>query len=269
MKYLYLAITILCFTSCEDVIELPLEEGPKRLVIDANINWKKGTDGAVQRIKLTESAGYYDTTVPAANGATVKITNSSDVEFPFTENAMTGIYETATFVPELNETYELTVTYKGEVFSAEETLVPVVDIEYIEQSTENIVGEEVIKVEYFYIDPVDEVNFYINQFSYPSEYLFDYYGSRNDEFSNGELNSVFELDDRLAPGNNLILYFYGASEGYFNYFNLLQEQLSSRGPFGTPPASVKGNCINTTNPDNKPLGYFRLSEMTVTNYTIE
>jgi hypothetical protein len=41
------------------------------------------------------------------------------------------------------------------------------------------------------------------------------------------------------------------------------------GPFQSPPATVRGNIINTTNPSNYALGYFSLSEMDTKNYTIE
>ncbi len=44
---------------------------------------------------------------------------------------------------------------------------------------------------------------------------------------------------------------------------------SGGGPFQTPPATVRGNIKNETNFDNYPLGYFRISEADVINYTIK
>lgn len=269
MKYIYLAITILLFTSCEDVIDLPLEEGPKLLVIDANINVNKSdTAPFKQRIKLTETAGFYDVTIPAATGASVIIADKNGGQFQFLEVEASGIYEIDDFKPVIGEEYTLTIIYKGETFTAVETMMSVADIIATEQTTDNFFGTDVIKVEHFFQDPEDEENYYINQFNYPA-FLIDSYGARSDEFTNGQLNSVFDQSDEFVPGETLTLYFYGASEQYFNYFNLLLEQISSGGPFSTPPASVKGNCINITNPDAKPLGYFRLSEMVVEPYIIK
>ncbi|WP_152287936.1 DUF4249 domain-containing protein [Flavicella marina] len=268
MKYIYIFITILLFTSCEDVIDLPLEEGPKRLVIDANINWQKGTSGANQKIRLTETAGFYDLTVPVATGATVTVTSGAGTVFPFTEEGNTGIYSTTTFLPEIEETYTLSVNYNGETFTAEETLKSVSEIVSIEQSIQPIFGTDLIKVEFFFQDPEGEENYYINQFNYPG-FLIDTYGARSDEFTDGQLNSVFIQDEDLVPGQKLTLYFYGGSKTYFNYFNLLLDQIEAGGPFATPPAEVKGNGINITNPDKKPLGYFRLSEMVVEEYVIQ
>ncbi len=37
------------------------------------------------------------------------------------------------------------------------------------------------------------------------------------------------------------------------------------GPFQSPPATVRGNIINTTNSANYPLGYFSLSEVDIRN----
>lgn len=270
MKYLYLTISILLFASCEDVIDLPLEEGPKRLVIDANINWQKGTSGNEQSIRLTETAGFYDITVPIASGATVKITNTVSAEvFDLEEDENPGIYETNEFVPVIGDTYTLEVLYKGEIYTAEETMLAAPDITRIEQSSDNFFGTTAIKVEFFYEDPVEEENYYISQFSYPSEYALDVYRTRDDEFSNGEENNFFEQDDRLSPGEEITLYFYTASKTNFDYMNKLLELISSGGPFAAPPAAVKGNCINSTHPEKKPYGYFRLSEMDKETYTIQ
>jgi len=48
-------LTFLCLAllliSCEDVVEVNLEEAQPRLVVDAALQWKKGTTGERQTIK--------------------------------------------------------------------------------------------------------------------------------------------------------------------------------------------------------------------------
>jgi len=63
---------------------------------------------------------------------------------------------------------------------------------------------------------------------------------------------------------------YGISEQYYNFMFLLLQQTTdnSGGPFETQPATVRGNCINITNPENYPLGYFRVSQANQYNYTV-
>jgi len=53
-------------------------------------------------------------------------------------------------------------------------------------------------------------------------------------------------------------------------FTLLQQSSDqSNGPFETQPATVRGNIINETNPDNFPLGYFRISQVSELSYTVQ
>ena len=53
--------------------------------------------------------------------------------------------------------------------------------------------------------------------------------------------------------------------------NILLQQTDedSGDPFETQTTTVRGNCINQTNPDNFPLGYFRVSETDVFTYVVE
>jgi len=268
MKYIYFLITSLLFISCEDIINLPLTEGQKRLVIDANINWEKGTLGNEQSIRLTETTGFYDTEIPAVHNAIVKITDSNSKEFIFTEDGNTGVYKINSFEPKIDETYTLNIIHNNETFTASETLKPITSIIEVEQSVQNIFGKDVVRVDFKFIDPIAEENYYLAGFS-SSAYLLNVYRVWRDEFINGNEDTVFEIDEDLKTDDTLTLEFYGISKLYHNYISLLLQQTESNGPFGTPPASVKGNCINTTNTKNKPLGYFRLSEVVKITYTIE
>ena len=71
----------MALTSCEDVIDLNLNTSEPRLVIDASLNWIKGTTGNEQKIKLTLTAPYFDTTVPPANGAQVIVKDTDNNTF--------------------------------------------------------------------------------------------------------------------------------------------------------------------------------------------
>jgi hypothetical protein len=267
MNYFYLFIAIVLFSSCEDVVNLPLEEGPKKLVIDANINWKKGTDGKEQSIRLTETAGFYESVAPIATGASVKITGNNQ-ETIFTEDGDTGIYKTTNFNPKINDEYTLQIVYNTETFTASEILNSVTAITGVEQSTESFFGNEALRVDFYYTDPITEGNYYLEEFSSSVSYLNSYRVSR-DEFINGNENSGFEINEDLIAGETITFRLYGISRDYHNYASLLLAQIQDGGPFATPPAAVLGNCENTTNPNEKPLGYFRLSEVAEETYNIQ
>ena len=108
LLFLSLIITIL-FSSCEEVITVDLNTAAPKLVIEASLNWEKGTTGSQQIIKLSTTTSFYSSIVPAVSGALVTVTNSSNTIFSFIENANTGQYICSNFIPNLNEIYTLKV----------------------------------------------------------------------------------------------------------------------------------------------------------------
>lgn len=63
---LFTPIILLCLTltSCEDVIDVDLGSSEKRLVVEASINWYKGTSGEWQVVYLSTSTDFYSNSVP-------------------------------------------------------------------------------------------------------------------------------------------------------------------------------------------------------------
>jgi hypothetical protein len=58
----------------------------------------------------------------------------------------------------------------------------------------------------------------------------------------------------LKIGDKVTVSHYGISKEYYNYINILVSiSGNGGGPFQSPPATVRGNIINTTNADNYPL----------------
>ena len=269
-KIIYiLAMSVFTF-SCEDVIDLEVPTSEPKLVIEASINWFKGTTGNEQAIKLTLSAPYFDSEVPPANGAQIVITDTNNNVFQFIEDGNTGIYKNNTFIPIINSDYALTITYQGEVFTASETLKSVSEIEYIEQNNEGGFSGEETEIKAYFTDPADEENYYFFEFIsdivvVPSLEVY------KDEFVNGNSIFGFYTEEGLSTGDELIIRNYGISDRFYEFMFILLQQNSEDGggPFETQPATVRGNCINQTNPDNFPLGYFRLSEVDEFIYIIE
>lgn len=268
IKYFILAIGLFLF-GCEEVVDVDLNNSQPKLVIDASIKWEKGTSGNEQSIKITTTADYFNNTVPVANGAIVKITDSNNTVFNFIEDGTTGIYKCTNFNPVLNGIYTLTVAYNGQTYRATDKLYPVPAITSIEQDLNGITGND-IELKFNFQDNGAESNFYLEEYKVPFR-PFPLLGAFNDEFENG--NQMFSLliDEDLAPAQNIKFTLHGISERYYNFMNILISISGglSNGPFSTPPATVKGNIINQTNSTNYPLGYFRLSEVDVKNYIVQ
>ena len=268
IKYFILVSTIF-FISCEDVVDVKLDNSQPKLVIDASLKWEKGTLGNEQMITITTTADYFGTNVPVVNGAVVKVTDSNNTVFNFLEEGLSGKYKCANFIPVLNGVYTLSVTYNGQTYVATDKLYPVPAITSIEQDLNGITGNE-IELKFNFQDNGTEFNFYLEEYKVPYR-PFPLLGVFNDEFTNG--NQMFSLliDENLAPSQNIKFSLHGISERYHNFMNILISISGglSNGPFSTPPATVKGNIVNQTNSANYPLGYFRLSEVEVKNYVVQ
>ncbi|PZX94238.1 DUF4249 domain-containing protein [Flavobacterium aquariorum] len=258
------------FSSCQDVVDIPLNTDKPRLVIDANINWIKGTLGNNQTIKLSTTTDFYTNVIPVVSGATVFIKNSSNVVFNFIETPNTGIYLCSNFVPVIDETYTLTVLNNGQTYTATETLKSVAAITLVTQEAQTGLGNDILKIKTFFDDPAQADNYYLYKYKF-SKNLKPEYSVDDDLFFQGNTFYSLVLEEDTKPGEKVEITHYGISKAYFNYMTILLSVSGSSGggPFQTPPATVKGNIKNETNFDDYPLGYFRLSEADVTNYTIQ
>ena len=258
------------FVSCEDVIDVDLDNAAPRLVVDASIQWPKGTAGNLQKIKLTTSTGYFDSNIPTVSGATVYIKNSSGTTFDFLETTPgTGEYVCSTFVPVVDELYTLTVIANGQTLTASETLKATPPIDKIEQDTKpGFEGEDVIEVRTYFTDSALTDDFYMVRYK-SSRLAIPQFDITDDEFFQG--NQVFGLyrDDELKAGDVLEISLSRISERYNNYMTILTEMANGGGPFSAPPAALRGNIINTASPDNYVFGYFTLSGTNSATYTIQ
>ena len=271
-----LLIIVLFFSACTDVIDVEVPTEEAKLVIEASINWEKGTNGSDQTIYLSKSTPFFDTNgnVPVV-GASVVITNNNDGSFFEFNDQNDGSYTTGNFMPVLNDNYTLEVMSEGETYSAQETFMPVVPILEVYQSTEKFLPE-VLEVNFDFLDPAEEENYYYIKFKEQADAfprLLDF----KDEFVNGNLITVFnerqENEDinqvEYAPGDTVNMELIGISKRYYEYIQLLINQSESGGPFDTTPVALRGNCTNQNDPNNFAYGYFRLTEVAKATYTFE
>jgi len=268
-KLKYILLLLLIF-SCEDPIDVNLNTEEPRLVIDASINWLKGTTGNLQQIQLSLTAPYFDENIPPANDAIVLITNSNNDTFLFSEIGNTGLYENNSFQPEINETYTLTIDYNGEIYVGTETLTSVVPFDFIEQNNNGGFTGEDVEIKAYYTDPIDEENYYFFEFTstLPLIPTLEVY---EDRFTNGNQIFGYYTEEDLQTGEIVNVKNYGISQRFYNFMFVLLQQNNEEGggPFETQPATVRGNMANTTNSENFPLGYFRLSEVDEAEYVVE
>lgn len=268
-KFLLMLLCISIYT-CEEPISLDLNTSEPKLVIEASINWIKGTPGNEQEIKLSLTAPYYDLETPPANNAIVTVFDSNNNQYNFIEDGSTGVYKNNSFTPVLEEEYSLIINYDGEIYSATETLKSVVPIDYVEQKNDGGFSGEETELKAYYTDPANIENFYFFEFrnNFTAIPTLEVY---KDEFTDGNQIFGFYTEEDLTAGHEVTIRNYGISKAFYEYMFILLQQNSEEGggPFETTPATVRGNCINETNSENFPFGYFRLSEVDEIIYIVE
>jgi len=271
-------ILVTSIMSCTDVIDVEVQEDTTRLVIQASLDWEKGTAGNEQFVKLSTSTNFFETSSSTAiTGASVSVINdTSGDEFVFADQN-NGMYATSDFVPVLNQSYTLEIVYNGETYTAKETLTPVTDITDLYQGREDGFDDEELELHVEFTDPEDEENYYLFRFQKEGDLLPEFEVG-DDEFINGnEIDTWYETEEdedtdkieAIQPGDVVTVEMYGVSEAYYNYMDILIDQIGGVGIFSATPVAVKGNCINLTNPDNYAHGYFRVTQVVKGSYTFE
>ena len=275
---IFVLLIALGFSSCTDFIEVEVTTAPPLLFIEASIDWQKGTPGNFQQVKLSSSTPFFENLPERPlTSAQVKVSNDSKgTEFLF-QNENNGTYSIASFIPVIGQSYTLQVDHDGETYIARETMTPVVKIDSVFQSTENGFDQDALEVNVLFTDPANVPNFYLAKFLRRGDLLPTLFDIK-DEFTDGnQLKIIYErLDNEdtgeyeFEPGDVVEIDLNGISSPYYDFMRLLIEQSGNSGNlFSTIPAEIKGNCINVTDPDHYPYGYFRLTEVDKRVYTFQ
>ncbi len=263
---LVLACTALLW-SCEDVVDIDVPTSEPRLVVDALLGFNDAiaTPITIGQVVLTLSAPFFDEQVPVVEGATVQlIDNFTGEVFPL-EEGDPGVFDQGFPDLEFERDYTLEIFYNGERYEATEQLVRVGTIDAIEQGDGFLFDEdEETEVIITFSDVPDERNFYLFSFG------FDNFLATDDEFyQNSSLTFSYFYED-VNPGDRFTIILLGIDQRFSTYVDIvLTQSEGSAGPFATPPANVRGNIINTTNPDNFAFGYFSISEFDAVPLVIE
>ncbi len=260
--------------SCEEVVDISLEQGPKRLVVEGRIEYVYENPEKVQSIKLSQTQSFYaNQAAPPATGATVSVTDSDGNIYLFTEiQSQPGLYQNSELRGQIGQSYQLYIYWNGAEYAATETLqtVPEIDALYQVLEEESLFDEAGLRMAVDYTDPASEVNYYLwevfvngqliitpepsNRFSLIQEDQF-FNGNKvigyipNDEYSlqTGDIGTVRQIG--LSKS---------AFDYYFQFYNLTGNQ---GGLFNTPPSGLAGNVQNLTNPELYPLGYFSAAQV--------
>ena len=275
-KYIFLLTVLLSVVwSCDEPITLDTSSSKGLVVIEGMVT---NTDTR-NFVKVTRSRSFYET------GKTERITDAlvtiSDSEGGFvtlTHNptnqpeAEGYYYATGDFSGVIGRTYSLRVEIGGEVYEAEDELLPVTEIDSLTQR--QTTDEEAI--EDFGPGPVYEVLLFANEpQDRQDQYLFKFF--KNDSLVKDSQTDVYFVDDNLLgeeiddvelagyynPDDLVRAEMYSLTPEAFIYYSDLSNLINSDGGmFSPPPANPR------TNLSNGAFGFFQASAVATKEITI-
>lgn len=288
IQNIFLGFCLIFFmVSCEDVIDVDINEGASQLVVDAWLT----NQNRPQTVVLTLSQPFFENTLLPSPvlGASVRITNQAGKVFNFIDENNTGEYlwrpqlqgET---LGEIGDSYLLEVTVQGQSYQAITRLnrVPPIDSLVTEFREEELGEPEGYYAEVFARDFVGAGDTYWIRTTKNNQFLnegSDINIAFDAGFSQGGnidgltfispiregINPFREDDDGdiLAPyalNDTIFVEIHSITQEAFNFLQEVQTQLTNGGLFAIPLANVRTNIQNTDpNIRNDVVGFFCVS----------
>lgn len=254
----FLSILILVFLclSCEEKVDIPLKEGPEELVVEATAIQFEEAEIAQLNVSLTKTSGFYQESNPPVTEAQISLKIGEETVAITPDDSIAGLY--SGIIPVQNNTvYHLSIDQDGQIFKAETELAQSAAIDTLIQNNNGGFDPDKTGVDVVFTDPPAEGNCYL--FDYDSRIERSLSSICDDQFNGNQFSSFYA--EEFKSGDSLEVRLQGIDERFQNYFSLISSQSSDGGnPFATAPATARGNIVNVTNPDDKPLGYFRISQ---------
>ena len=256
-------------SACTRVVDVDVDDAPAQLVVEGRIEY--GSSGQLIRLTTTDriSSGA---ALPSATGAVVEVSDDLGTTVRFTE-ARPGEYRNATLIPRIGGRYTLRVLWQGEQYQAVADLKagPPIDslyVKYYESSA--TIGDSGLRVLIDYTDAPGLGDYYFWElFVDGKKRASTDPGNRwriisGDEFYDGGriVGYLPYNEDVVVPGEQVRIRQLAITEETYRYYFAFYEQSTAQGgPFTTPPASVRGNVANLTDPMHRALGFFLAAQV--------
>lgn len=274
MRRTVLPCLALALTACERVVDVDLDEGPRRLVVEARLERILGNVNGQQSIRLSTTGPYFSNAAPpAARGAVVVVTDDQGRRYPFVESSTPGVYRTSDLIIERGRRYALAIDFQSERFEATErtVAVPPIDSLYFDKPRPGrFSGSEGVRATIDLVDLPDEQNFYlwdqyvdgVRLLGPDSSFKFRIIAP-DDGFDGLPIKGFqpYEGVD-IGVGSTVLVRQIALSEAMYRFYFAFSDQVSNDGSvFSVPPSSVRGNVANRSTPGRPALGYFYVAEV--------
>jgi hypothetical protein len=268
------------FSSCEDVVQIKLDQGSRLYVLDAFL-----TDGPFNTVKITSNDSYFsDGPAPFVSGAQVAVkdlTSGTTYNFSYSGNG-NYVYSTDpdNCIGIIDHRYELQVTIDNTTYTSQSVLKRTAGIDSIEVQSFDQAGGfgPPPKVPYFFC------NLWAKD---KTDANTDYYWIktiRNDTLLFGPSDINISIDGTNGPVNipgldstaftppitflGFTRFYKGAtcevqihsiSKETYAFFVQAQAQINNGGLFATTPENVRTNIITPSDASTKAIGWFNMA----------
>lgn len=247
--------------SCEDVIDLDIENNARYIVVDGEIS---DTDGD-KTVQLFYNNSYFDSNAPEyiTDVEILLFENNTPVD-TFAE-IQPGRY-TTTYTGVEGNAYHISFSVGGKNYeSVPETINRVSDIDSIYARFED--DSPFLDPGYYvYFDtfePSGRGDFYRWRTYYNNEYLDDPFNIfvSDDQLVDGNPIDEFQINfEPYSLGDTVRIEQMSITKSNYEYWSLISTQTAQVGSlFDAPPAPVIGNMICTSHPNELILGYYSAS----------
>ena len=276
IKLFIFILTVIAFSSCENVIQVKLDEGAPIITIDAFLNDMRSQ----QKVRLTYTDSYFSQKPnEPITGASVRVKDlTSGVDYIFTDNNNGNyVYDLIAVdtLGRVGHVYELTVTHQGKVYtsSAKMNRTTQVDSLLVEfHEAGGFDAKEGYKIALVGFDiPGDTIDYYWIK-SYRNGVFFNKgvdinisvnaaYGAGADGFP-----FITPIAEAITPFGEVFNKFdvcrveiHSINLDTYNFLSQVFTQTTNSGLFATSPENVKTNIKNVTDSKTKVVGWFCVS----------
>jgi hypothetical protein len=256
LQYFILFFTAFILMSCEEVIDLDLNDAEPRIVIEGAVT----QDNKPCLVRVSTTGDFYTGEgMTAITDAKVNLSSDNGYNEDLF-NAGNGFYYAVNLLPEAKVLYTLTVKHGDIIYSASDSMPEKTVIEKLDYNISELGGEGPEQDEY-------DIHYDINCYFNDKEGIKNYYLlqlKRNNEIVDNRRGKYYLLVDDYLDGEMIAYTFFGigannndtieitlsaVGPATYEYYRTLNDVLI-QGGMGTTPYNP------VTNFNNNALGYF-------------
>jgi hypothetical protein len=275
-------LIVMSLASCQDVIQVDMDQKKGTIAVDAFLDNLKQT----QTIRLTYTNGYFNgNTPPTLTGASVSVTDvTSNTTYAFVDNNdgnYTFDVSKTDAIIHTDHVYQLNVKYHAYTYTAITSCKRSAKIDslYFEyQEADGNLGNNKKSGNILFINALDPIgpipDFYWIKiykngkfYSRPENIQVEYFGYKNEfdgYFFTANRWSTSGPDGPIDPcvtGDKVRLEIYGISCETYDFLKLGKQMSNNGGLFATTPVNLPTNILQLDESAPKPVGIFSVSEV--------